>query len=89
MNQTYTEKEILGDALTTAKATTSHFDTFSNECVHENVRNTMLNILSDEHDIQDDLFHMMSDRGYYPTPEADAKKVDSTKQKYQASYKMV
>jgi len=89
MNQAYTEKEILGDALSTAKATTGHFDTFSNECVHENVRNTMLNILADEHDIQDDIFHMMSDRGYYPTPEADTKKVESAKQKYQASYKVV
>ena len=88
MNQIYSEKEILGDALTTAKATTSHFDTFSNECSHEKVRNTMLNILADEHDIQDDLFHIMSDKGYYPTPEAESKKVEMAKQKYQASYKL-
>ena len=47
----YTEKEILADALAAQKASTGNFNTFANECVHEDVRQVMLHILKEEHDI--------------------------------------
>jgi len=81
----YTEKEILGDALSSQKATTELFNKASNECVHENVRETLLDILEEEHEIQQDVFIMMHDQGMYPTPEADEKKVQQLKQQYQQS----
>lgn len=87
MPQTFTEKEILGDALSTAKASTNLYNTFSNECAHEQVRNCALHILSEEHDIQDDIFHMMSSKGLYPTPAAETKKVEETKTKFANSCK--
>ena len=83
----YTEKEILGDALTTQKTTTNNFNTYANECVHEDIRQTMLHILSQEHDIQQDVFNMMHEKGYYPTPAAEQKKVDQLKQQYCQSAK--
>ena len=83
----YTEKEILGDALSTQKATTANFNTAANECVHEDVRKTMLHILSQEHDIQQDVFMMMHSEGYYPTPMADEKKLQQVKQQYKQSAK--
>ena len=82
MQEIYTEKEILGDALSAQKATTALFNMSANECVHENVRQTLLDILSEEHDIQQDVFNMMHDEGYYPTPAADEKKVQQLKQQY-------
>ena len=82
MNVSYTEKEILGDALATAKYSTDNYNTFSNECAHENVRSTLMRILNEEHDIQQDVFEMMHAQGYYPTPAADAKKVEEAKQQY-------
>jgi len=82
MQGIYTEKEILGDALATQKASTAEFNTAANECVHEDVRKTMLHILNQEHEIQQDVFEMMHAQGYYPTPAADAKKVEETKQQY-------
>ena len=78
----YTEKEILGDALSAQKATTELFTKASNECVHEDVRETLLDILEEEHEIQQDVFLMMHDKGMYPTPEAEQKKVDQLKQQY-------
>lgn len=87
MQQTFTEKEVLGDALATAKASTNLYNTFSNECSHEKVRNCALHILAEEHDIQDDIFHMMSSKGFYPTPAADSKKVDEAKNKFANSCK--
>ena len=38
MQQPYSEKEVLADALTAEKTATDHYNTFSNECVHENLR---------------------------------------------------
>lgn len=78
----YTEKEILSDALSAQKATTALFNTSANECVHEDVRQTMMHILIEEHEIGQDVFEMMHAQGYYPTPAADEKKVQETKQQY-------
>ena len=35
MEAIYSEKEILGDALTAEKTSTCNYNTYSNECVHE------------------------------------------------------
>ena len=78
----YTEKEILSDALSTQKATTALFNTSANECVHEDVRQTLMDILNEEHEIQKDVFDMMHDKGLYPTPAADEKKVQEAKQQF-------
>ena len=83
----YTEKEILGDALSSQKATTELFNKAANECVHGNVREMLLDILEEEHDIQQDVFDMMHSEGFYPTPEAEDKKVQQLKQMYQQSVK--
>ena len=61
METVYGEKEALDDALTSVKTATGNSNTFSNECVHENVRNVMLKILEQEHEIQDDVFKIMHD----------------------------
>lgn len=78
----YTEKEILGDALAAEKAATNVFNTCSNECVHNDVRDTFLHILGQEHQIQQDVFNIMHEQGLYPTPAAEEKKVQELKQQY-------
>lgn len=83
----YTKKEILGDALSTQKATTELFNKASNECVHEDVRETLLDILEEEHEIQQDVFVMMHSEGLYPTPVAEDKKVEQLKQQYKQCVK--
>lgn len=87
MNQNYTEKEMLNDALTAQKTATNNFNTYSNECVHENVRDTMMKILNEEHDLQQDVFNTMHTKGLYPTPAAEEKKVTEAKQKFSQSFK--
>ena len=68
MNEVYTEKEILGDALNSEKNATTLYNLGANECVHDNLRETMLDLLAKEHDIQVDVFNQMHTMGYYPTP---------------------
>ena len=89
MQPLYSDKEVLADALTAQKTSTNNFNTFSNECVHEEVRSELLHILDQEHSIQNEVFEIMHTKGYYPTPEAQKQKVDEAKQKFQASVKMV
>lgn len=82
MTGIYTEKEVLGDALATQKAATANFNTSANECVHEDLRQTMMKLLNEEHSIQQDVFNMMHTKGYYPTPEATQQKVQETKMQF-------
>ncbi len=85
--QGFTDKDILGDALSAEKATTGLFNMASNECVHDNVRNTMLKILEQEHCIQNEVFNMMHTRGFYETPAAEETKVKETEQKFSQGYR--
>ena len=82
-NQTqYGEKEILTDALSTEKFLTANYNTLANECADPALKRALLDLLNDEHDIQYDVFCEMHSRGYYPTPLADAQKVQQSKQKF-------
>ena len=78
----YSEKEVLADAQNAKKTATTLYNTFSNECVHDNVRNAIMDCLEKEHKIQNEVFEMMHQRGYYPTPSAETQKVDEAKQKF-------
>ena len=78
----YTEKEIYGDALSAQKASTGQFNMAANECTHEDVRQTVMKILNQEHDIQKSVFDHMHAAGFYPTPAAEEKKVQEAKQKF-------
>ena len=81
----YTEKEIYGDALSAQKACTSNYNLAANECTHEEVRQAMMKILNQEHEIQKNVFDNMHAAGFYPTPAADEKKVQEAKQKFSQS----
>lgn len=82
MTQLYTDKEVLGDGLDAQKGATNLFNTMANECVHDDLRNTLLDILEEEHSMQVDVFNMMHQRGLYPTPPAEQQKVEDAKQKF-------
>lgn len=82
MSDIYTEKEILGDALSAQKATTALFNTAATECVHKDVHHVMMDILNEEHEIQQNVFDTMHTKGIYPTPAADDQKLQETKHQY-------
>ena len=81
---TYTEKEILSDALEAEKTATDHYNMYANECVHDDLRQTILLCLAEEHDIQKNVFNEMHTRGFYPTPAAEESKVKQVQQKYES-----
>lgn len=75
------EKEMLNDFLISQKQLTSTYNTYAGECVSEQLRNTFLNILDDEHKIQADLFCDMQSNGWYQVEQADQQKVTQARQK--------
>lgn len=87
MESIYTEKEILGDALNTEKNATNLYNLGANECVHDGLRSTIMDLLKKEHEIQVDVFNQMHTMGFYPTPSADSQKVQEAKAKFECGYK--
>ena len=80
--QGYTDKEILGDGLSTQKAATDKVNTSANECAHAPLRDTVMKILEQEHSIQYEVFQMMHEKGFYQTPAAEEQKVKEAKMKF-------
>lgn len=81
-NLTAKELGALEDQLSAEQLLIKKYKTYANECATTAIRDEMMNILHDEHDIQADIFMEMQKRGWYPTPMAEEQKIQSTKQKF-------
>ncbi|MDF2614747.1 MAG: Coat domain protein [Clostridia bacterium] len=82
--QSFGDKEMLNDALITEKALTADYNSYSNECANKKVRNALLQILNEEHEIQADVFNEMHARGFYPILSAEEQMINQAKQKFAA-----
>lgn len=76
------DKELMDDMLAAQKMATANYSLFANECAGKPLRDDMLSILREEHDIQADLFYQMQSKGWYPTPPAEQQKITETRQKF-------
>ncbi len=83
MNNSFTDREIMDDILSSQKHITGVYNTFSNECVNEQLQSDMLNILNDEHGMQFDIFSDMQKRGWYSPATAEQQKITEAKTKFQ------
>ena len=82
-NYNLTDREIMDDVLTSQKHITGVYNTFSNECVNQQLQNDMVNILKEEHGIQFTVFSEMQKRGWYSPCAAEAQKINDTKTKFE------
>ena len=80
-----TEKEYLNDALSSQKFISGNYDMWAGECVLKNLRDTMLNILDDEHCIQAAIFNEMSSRGWYDPQMATEQEITLLRNKLQSN----
>jgi spore coat protein CotF len=87
MQTQFSEKDVLTDALISEKRATEQYNLYANECVHSNVRDAIVDCLEKEHAIQEEVFCMMHERGYYPTPMAEDKKILEAQQKFSQGVK--
>lgn len=82
--QSFSDKDIMTDLLSSQKFVTDGYNTFANECACPNLLADTMNILQEEHRIQSQVFGDMQKRGWYPTEAAEQQKISQVKQKYQA-----
>nr|MDD6335575.1 spore coat protein [bacterium] len=83
-NACFGDKEILTDALHAEKEATKLYNTCANECAHPELRNVLMSLLNEEHDLQFEVFNAMHARGMYPTPAAEQTKIEQTRQTFAA-----
>ena len=76
------DKEIMTDMLSGQKFLTGTYNNYAGECQNEMLRTDMLNILKEEHCIQNELFTEMSSRGWYTPKPAPMTEITATYQKY-------
>lgn len=76
------DKEVLNEALTTEKSTTGTYNVFANECVNPQLRNDLMQILNTTHKMQADIFNEMQNKGLYQPCQAQSQKISQAKQKY-------
>ncbi len=79
----FTDREIMDDILSSQKHITDVYNTFSNECVNQQLQADMINILKEEHGIQFTVFSDMQKRGWYSPASADAQKINDAKTKFE------
>ncbi len=77
-----TDKEIMDDILSSQKMITGTYNTFTNECVNQQLRTDFLNILREEHNLQQSVFDQMLTRGWYSPASAEQQKVSATFTKF-------
>lgn len=77
------EREILDDMLSSQKMITGLYNTSANECAAPVIRDEFLSILSEEHQMQAEVFDEMQKRGWYPVPAAEQQKIAQAKEKFQ------
>ena len=82
-NSNFSDREIMDDILTSQKHITGVYNTFSNECVNEKLKNDMVNILNEEHAMQFNVFSEMQSRGWYSPEAAQQQKISQTKTKFE------
>ncbi|MCL2096801.1 MAG: spore coat protein [Oscillospiraceae bacterium] len=81
-SMTFSDKDILQDALASQKFITGNYSTFTNECVTPEVRGVFMSILKEEHDIQNEVFTEMQKRGWYQVEPAQQQKLQQAKTKF-------
>lgn len=79
---TLSDKDLLKEFLDAQKAETQTYNYFAGECQHDSLRAACMQILDEEHDIQNSIFNMMHDNGWYPTKPATQADIDAAKQLY-------
>lgn len=76
------DQEYMTDMLLSEKKMSSNYDTFASECVNTQLRDDFLNIFSQGHKTQTDLFKLAQNKGWYQVEQAPSAKIDAAYQRF-------
>lgn len=67
MTEKLSERDIMSDCLTMQKHLTEAYNSAANETAHNLLRSDLINILTEEHQLQSSVFGALDKRGWYRT----------------------
>lgn len=76
------DQEIITDLLLTEKKMSGNYNEYASECVNTQLRDTFVNMLTQGHKTQTDLFKTAQQKGWYQVEQAPTQKVEQAWQKY-------
>ena len=76
------DQEVMTDLMLTEKKMSTNYDTYASECVNTQLRDTFVNMLTQSHETQTNLFKTAQQKGWYQVEQAPAQKVDQARQKF-------
>lgn len=76
------DQEILTDLLFAEKKMSGNYNEYASECVNVQLRDAFVDILTQSHKAQTDLFKAAQQKGWYQVEQAQAQKVSQAEQKF-------
>ena len=81
----FSDKEQITDLLSAEKFLAGSYNTFLLECATPEMIRCLSALLSDTHTMQEQVFHTMQGRGWYPTPKAEDAKIATATGQFSAA----
>ena len=78
------DREIMGDLLDSEKAMTGLYNTGACECASGALKGALMQLLCEEHRMQQDVYEEMARRGWYCPAPASMDKITKAKDRFQA-----
>lgn len=76
------EREMMTDSLLSQRMMAEAYNTYTDECSGEQLRNAFLSILTDEHSISAQILEEMSARGWQKPKQAEQTEILQVKQRF-------
>ena len=76
-----TDQEMMTDLLLTEKKMSGNYNVFASECVNTQLRDAFVNMITQGHKTQTELFKTAQQKGWYQVEQAPAQKVSQLEQK--------
>lgn len=76
------DQERITDLILLEKKMSSNYNEFASECVNPQLRSQFLQLLNQDHVIQEQLFQAAQSRGWYQTQPADGVQINQAYQKF-------
>ncbi len=73
---------MITDLLLTEKKMSTNYNLFASECVNTRLRDAFVNILTQGHRTQSDLFKTAQQKGWYKVEQAPSDKISQAAQKF-------
>ena len=76
------DQERITDFLCSEKKMTANYDSIASECVNVPLRDTFINLFTQGHRTQTELFQLAQTKGWYSPEQAQANKISQAYTKY-------